>query len=604
MKPEATASAAVRDPRIDAGLKAGAFHEVRQLALNLLASTPDSAYLHQTLGLACLYLGQYADAIASLRRAVELEPGCHACRSDLALALASAGRPKEALHVLDELLASRPDLGEAHFNRGMLLQSLGRVEEAAMALATAADLLVSSAEAHFQAGRMHLELRNIAAAERYLSQAITLDPTATPAWLAWGKLNFELGRMDAAFAAIDRACEIDPKGIESRATRAWLAEIAGRLEDAERFARAVLQDAPDEPRCILVLAKCARRSGRPEEAVKLLEDRLARLRIRRWRKAYASELGRCYDALGRIDDAWRCFVQSKAEARMELESLAAQGLREDWLAGDERACRAEWVAEWRQVSPPPVTPVFLVGFPRSGTTLLDQILAAHSEVCVIEERPAVVAVEQALRSLPGGYPDALVTLTQADVDRLRAIYYEALEAKPGGDRLLVDKTPLNCTRPALIQRLFAGAPFVFAVRHPCDVVLSCFMQNFAINRAMRHFLTLDDAARFYARVLDLWNRYEQLLGLTVHYVRYEDLIERPEEEVRRLLKFLGLSWQPSLLKFHENVGKRRIKTPSYEAVARPLYREARGRWRRYEKYFTPDIRRALAPWLERFDYTW
>jgi hypothetical protein len=153
----------------------------------------------------------------------------------------------------------------------------------------------------------------------------------------------------------------------------------------------------------------------------------------------------------------------------------------------------------------------------------------------------------------------------------------------------------------LMAKLFPAAQFIFAVRDPRDVVLSCFMQTFALNEAMRHFLTLEETADYYAAVMAVGSRSLQALQTRALLIRYEDLVEDTEQETRSLLEFLDLAWEPALLDFHATAKKRRINTPSYHQVAQPIYGSARQRWRRYAVQLQP-VLPVLQPYVEHFGY--
>ena len=171
---------------------------------------------------------------------------------------------------------------------------------------------------------------------------------------------------------------------------------------------------------------------------------------------------------------------------------------------------------------------------------------------------------------------------------------------PEGARL-VDKMPLNTVDAGLIARLFPKAKVLLALRHPCDVVLSGFMQAFKPNPAMVQFETLKSSALFYAAVMDLWRQYEPVLPLSVHRVRYEDLIADFEGETRRMLAFLGVAWDDAVLAYAERAKGKAIATPSYHQVTQPIYTRSVGRWRNYHAAFA-DVLPILEPWLKAFGY--
>lgn len=249
-------------------------------------------------------------------------------------------------------------------------------------------------------------------------------------------------------------------------------------------------------------------------------------------------------------------------------------------------------------------PVFLVGFPRSGTTLLDQVLDSHPKVTVLEERPLVTGMIGRLAARGIDYPSGLARLDDAVVAELRAGYVEDRDRLVALDDgvVFVDKMPLNIVHAGLIRRVFPRARFLLALRHPADVCLSCFMQAFELNDWMAVFSSLDETARLYRAVFSLWRETRSALGLAVHEVRYEDLTADLEATAGGAVGFLGLDWDPRMAAFHEHARSRKtLATPSFSQVTRPIYRDAVARWRRYG-FATDAIATMLAEEIEAFGY--
>ncbi|HZU51436.1 MAG TPA: sulfotransferase [Sphingomicrobium sp.] len=241
----------------------------------------------------------------------------------------------------------------------------------------------------------------------------------------------------------------------------------------------------------------------------------------------------------------------------------------------------------------------LVGFPRSGTTLLDTFLLGHPRTQVLEEIPLISAVEGVLgdmRDLPDRSP--------AELKRARDAYLAQLagHVEPGFSGLVIDKMPLNMLAAPYLFSVFPDAPFIFAQRHPCDAVLGCFTQSFAPNAGMACFLDIHTAAQFYDAAMRMWTRSREALSLKVHTVVYEELVADPESALRPLIDFLALEWREELLD-HRATAKARsgISTPSYNQVTQPLSRAASGRWKRYAKHLEP-VLPILLPWAERLGY--
>jgi hypothetical protein len=246
--------------------------------------------------------------------------------------------------------------------------------------------------------------------------------------------------------------------------------------------------------------------------------------------------------------------------------------------------------------------VFLMGFPRSGTTLLEQVLAAHPEVFALDEAPTLrPAGERFLRA--SETLDELARLDAPTAREFRAAYWRevaAAGADPAG-KVFVDKLPLATISLPAIAKLFPGAKVIFALRDPRDVVLSCFRQDFVVNPSMYEFLTLEGAAAFYDAVMRLADACRPNLRQPLYELRYERLVENFEGEVCSVLAFLGLGWNDAVRDFAGQAASRAIATPSAPQVRRGLYGGAAGQWRAYREQMR-DVLPTLAPWVARYGY--
>ena len=278
----------------------------------------------------------------------------------------------------------------------------------------------------------------------------------------------------------------------------------------------------------------------------------------------------------------------------------------DMLSAIDSTLNEDWVDAWSDT--PELSgrraPVFFFGFPRSGTTLVEQVLASHPDIETLDEQPAVDEMLGLLPGFPESYPQALANLTLGEIERMRVRYFEVadefLKSESGG--LMIDKMPLNIVHVVMIRRIFPQAKMILALRHPYDVCLSCFMQNFEIGPAMANFFSLEDAANLYAKVMTLWQKYTQALALDVHAVKYEDFVDDFESETAALLKFLGTEWDASMAQYAEQAKSRaRIATVSYDQVVQPIYRRAQYRWKNYRDEIGTSFD-ALKPFAESFGY--
>ncbi|MEC9373627.1 MAG: sulfotransferase, partial [Planctomycetota bacterium] len=261
-----------------------------------------------------------------------------------------------------------------------------------------------------------------------------------------------------------------------------------------------------------------------------------------------------------------------------------------------------WAVDAKSDEPPPV---FLLGFPRSGTTMTEQIIATHPDLTTLDEKPALQSVMQRMYAQfesESSIGDMLRGLSDAQRNELAALYRRrAHEFLPKNEDapIIVDKFPLNIMALPFIARTLPDAKAIIAIRDPRDVVLSCFMQEFALNSSMINFLDLRAAADFYSKVMRLWLDWRDALPVETLTIRYRDTVTDLESQTRRLFEFLGVEWRAETLRFHEQQHRRFVSTPSYEAISTPVHTRAIGRWRNYERHLEP-ILETLAPFVTAF----
>ncbi len=523
-------------------------------------------------GLACHRSGRLQEADDLYRQILRVDPRQADAHHLLGLTAHSRGDDRAALCHIERAIAEKPDQPAFHTNLGFIYRQLGRRDDAA-------------------------------AACRF---AVERDPNSIKGWICLGDLHAESEEMDEAARCYERALAIDPDRVRVLGNLANIHEHFNQIEEAERLARRGVALAPEDVMCHYVLGKCERRAGKLREAL----QRLERLPIDDDWKDVSFELGQLHDRVNQPRQAIHWFEIANRQARPAFERTGADPQRyvekierlQDWF-------RWENVSSWSRPDgddAPPSTrrPVFLVGFPRSGTTLLDRILRSHSQVMTLEEQPTLKSIEGWISRTPAGFPAGLNALTREEADALRAEYWRTVDGHvPRVEgQLVIDKLPLDLVNAGLIARLFPRAKFLFALRHPCDVCLSCFMQDFRPNDAMAAFLTLESTVALYARVMQLWEQFRNVLPLGVCTIRYEAVVEDAEAEIRGGLEFLELDWEPTVLEDERRSDPSTlINTPSYHQVTEPIYTRARNRCERYAEYFDP-FRSLLEPIVRRYGY--
>lgn len=486
--------------------------------------------------------GDLEGALSKLRQAVALAPDDILALTALGNTLSQLGRDAEALGAFEAALARHPGHAPAHHGRGLSLTALGHAEEA-----------------------RHSHMR-----------AADLDPNYADPLGALADYALSDGRADLARTLAERAVSLQGDHAAAVVVLATLdAQGGDRARATERLQR--LLSGPLAP-----LHRGA--------AENLLADQLDAL----------DRPVEAFDAVARANRLMRD-IHAPLYERTGVETGLPLCAR--LKAYFETADPADWTAaEGDGDAPGGLGHVFLVGFVRSGTTLLEQVLASHPDVTALEEKATLRAVAGEFFDTNQGL-DRLATLGREDADRLRADYWRRVRGfgiDPTG-KVFVDKAPLSTLWLPMVAKLFPKARVLFAIRDPRDVVVSAFRHRFLINALALPFTDLKDTATFYSGVMDLAALYRETCALTLYQHRHEDLVADFDAEVGRICDFLGLQWTDAMRDFAETAKRRDVRTPSAEQVRRGLYSEGVGRWRRYGPAVDP-ILPILAPWVKRYGY--
>lgn len=454
------------------------------------------------------------------------------------------------------------------------------------------------------AGRALRKEGRTSAAVAMFDRASAIDPGFAVPWLERGFTLDAVGDAAGALASFRRAATLDPA-----MGPAWAcaAAAAGKLGQpvADLAARALAID-PHDATATMALARSevAIDPAGAAARIKLLlqarlgaDDRIAALTL----------LGDAHDRADATVDAFAAYTAAKARfaeshaARFVTQGEPSQRAFIDGIAAQVARIDA---AQWREGVKPadPRGHVFLLGYPRSGTTLVENILATAPGIEAIEERPTLIDADRAFLLDDDGIARlAAIDATTATDFRERYWQRVAEAGVPQGSKVFVDMDPLKGIKLPLIAKLFPDARIVVLRRDPRDVVLSCFRQNFRVSAAAYAFTTLEGVAEHYAALMRLTALCLDRLPLTVHEMRYDALIADFDGVTRALCDFTGIDWTPELRRFDRTAARRGVSTASAGQVNRPLY-DGTGQWRRYADHLAP-VMPILAPWIERFGYT-
>jgi predicted Zn-dependent protease len=637
-----------------AAFQQGDLVRARQLAEEQLAKAEQPPLLHHLMGLIECSAGRMEAGVEWLQRASQADSGNIGFRVMLVRALIDTGRAADALAVAEPPRGSTPSEIALWHARAEAADKADDAEASLQAWQIIASAHRSDWRAWCNVAEAAARLERWTDAATALERAAALKPTDAAIGRALGTALANLGRLREALATLKKAATLDPGNLQGRVAYARLLRDTGQyreamveIEEGSRLAleralqgaraevgggqAAAISISPDQLASVRELgllldrsnqveglrrllaaagkagiapealgyleASMALREGRPEEAKRLLLHDRQNIDDAQWYRMKT----RIADALDDPDEAFAAAEEMNrvvpgydewrrraANYREQIRAIA-EGMTPQW------ASRIQPIKSDDDVR----APAFLVGFPRSGTTLLDTFLMGHPQTCVVEEGKMLERAAKVVSDSPhDDWPrDVLMAARKAYIDDLSD------HVPPDFNGLVVDKHPLNMLRLAIIHALFPGAKVIFAQRHPCDVVLSGFLQSFQLNHAMACFLDLADAADFYDATMTLWTRAHDAVPQAIHSVVYERLIADPAAELRPVVEFLGLDWSDQMLD-HQATAKSRgsVITPSYDQIVQPLSAAPSGRWRRYEKQLEP-VLPVLLPWAERLGYT-
>jgi tetratricopeptide (TPR) repeat protein len=489
------------------------------------------------------------------------------------------------------------------------LKDAGRFDEAVAELGLGLELEPHHAGMMTTVGYCLLELGRRQEAAQVLGTATRLNPRSAETAYAYGCAAERLGALDSAKSAFERAVVLDPRHADALAGLSGLATRRRDWAPARALAERSLASNGRQTDALMNLA----RIDLGEEAFESARARLESIIILPSLNPLARPNARimladALDGLGHYEEAYAAYGEGKAELG---DLYANEFARPEMPPAPEivRAMLAEfldtpaeaWTEPTRPTGPSPARGhAFLMGFPRSGTTLLEQVVATHPQAVALGERPVMIDAEAEFVSGPGGISRLAGVLSDM-LGSLRDSYWSRVRnfgIDPTG-KVFVDKHPLGAIRIPLTYKMFPNAKVIFALRDPRDVVLSCFRRSYTMNANMYEFNTILGAARLYDAVMAAAETYFARLPVKVHRVRHEDLVADFDTAAGALCTFLDLEWTPKLRDFAKT--DRTIATPSGVQVAKGLDADRVGQWRNYAFALEP-VMPILAPWIGKFGY--
>jgi tetratricopeptide (TPR) repeat protein len=462
-------------------------------------------------------------------------------------------------------------------------------------------------------GRAHGLRHDYTAAEQCFEKAIRVANWKIESFIAAGLHSRNFGHIAMAERYFERALKRNENEVEALVQLAEIHERQHRLDSATILVDRALRANGNASAALLARARLDRQAGRLEEAEKLIRAFVTKPNPDVWTHARGwYELGGILDRQKRYDEAMSAFLEAKALLKSDAPPhWAAQKKAQERLRQTAESISSSDLRRWFE-SGRELGSVrrhaLLGGHPRSGTTLLEQVLDAHPDIVSSEE--TLIFHDDAYRPLTRGRPpetpvlEILNSATPALLKRSREDYVRITEkflGAPIRNRLLIDKNPSQTAQVPSVVRIFPETKFLISLRDPRDVCLSCFMQPLALNTVSSAYLTLEGTATEYVSLMGFWRSIMPKLSNPHLEVRYEDLVADLESSARRTLEFLGVPWDARVLEFDEHARNKIVRSPTYADVVKPVFKGAVGRWRNYQKYLEPELP-ILAPVIKALGY--
>lgn len=483
-----------------------------------------------------------------------------------------AGAFAEARALLAEALTIAPDDPLIHLSIGAIMRKEGRLDEAFAIFARVAHLLGDN-----------------------------------PAyWLERGYAYETVGAYETAAADFERAMRLDWQSAPPLAARAQVLSRIGQTDEARVLAVQALSIDPQNATAIIALARCDFEAGAYSSTADALTALVARADVHIADQLLAfGLLGDTFDRLNVPDEAFAAYSSANIRFRQQniahLDANRIKPLQSTFIASIAKSVEAIDRVCWKSPLRSTQSHAFLLGYPRSGTTLVENILASVEGVEALEEKPTLLEPAHDFLESEGG----LARLAALDGDNLRSLAadYWARVRRFGvnpAETFFVDMDPLKGMMLPLIAKLFPSAKIIVMRRDPRDVVWSCFRTNFALSAAALEFTTLEDTARHYDALMHMMERCFEAMPLSVHQLRYDALVSNFDETTQALCDFLSLKWSPDMRAFDKTARRRGVATASATQVRRGLYDGTR-QWERYKAQLAP-VLPILQPWIERFGF--
>lgn len=526
-------------------------------------------------------------AIDAYRKVIAANPEYTESLSNLGATLVEDERPEEALEHLARAIRINPNYAEAYCNLACANMALEKTDEAFINLRRALELRPEYPEALRGMAGLRQQENNLPEAEKLARRAIQLEPDLAKGHVLLGNIFKEQGFPDRARTSFSKALELDSELISAHLGMGHLEMEVGNMDAAEKaFLHALILDE-DALGARLALAQVRKVKPDDYNMTALIEES-KELESMHELKAMSLHfaLGKCFDDTKQPKEAFQHYMEGCRLKRKRIDYDAAAN--EDNGRKISEYFSRERIESLRGAGNPSEVPIFVLGMPRSGTTLTEQILASHSQVFGAGELHDLLYLANnpfpARGKIHEGFPIALGDLKKAEVTALGNKYVKGLRERAPGSARITDKMPANCFCIGLIHLILPNAKIIHVKRNPVDTCVSQFTRLF--NKSQYQSYDLAELGRFYKNYTKVMDHWRNVLPAGSFYeIQYEEVVADIDSEARKLLEYCGLEWEDGCLDFHKT--ERSVRTASVTQVRQPIYNSSVERWRKYEEFLGP-----------------
>lgn len=556
------------------------------------------------LGIIFAQQKKFLEAERQFNKSLKIDPGNSDVFNNLGLIYKETDQIKKSINSFNKAIELNPNFIPAYNNLGLIYHYSKKFIKAEEVFLKVLELDKNNIDAKINLAILYKDTFKLDKAQNLFIKVINQNPTNLVALINYGNLLKVIGDKKKSEECFKKAIEINSKYFPAYNNLIVLYERTNQNQKLKELIDKAYLYFPENMVLKLFLGQYFYKIEDYKKSIDILNNIKFHKNEIQQEKLRCLLLAKNYDKIGNTDLAFKFFLDSnKISLDMKEKNIDKDKALKNIIN------RIQHFKNKRNYTFSNLNdkkaPVFLIGFPRSGTTLLDTILRSHPEIDVLEEKPITTDMLNHLQKIINGDLNNLDKINDEQIINLKNEYFKNLEDnkdKNKNSRLVIDKMPLNIVHVGEIIRVFPDAKFIVALRHPSDSVLSCFMQNFRLNDSMANFLNIDDTAKMYNLVMTLWKQYINSFSINYHLIKYEDVVTNFKETMEPLLKFLDIPWSENILKFYETAQSRNlINTPSYDQVYKPLYSESTNRWKKYEnkiKHVLP----ILKPWVKEFNY--